>query len=273
MTAAHKICAVLLIGGLCLISFRLLSTDYRTGTVNAIRGNDNAGNFTSTEKEHKFGMSMEPGEGTNTVRILALGDSLTEGFYDGGRNFHSYSIMMKKELEEKLPDGKEIYMQQAGVSGAYTSGMIRHLEHYLNPKTGPPFDVVCILGGTNDLSLDDSPEEIFSRIKRLYDMSLEHNPAAILVPITIPQSFFRDSNYVATRSAINQMIKEYWQTSPARERIILVDLERLFPYFDESGTEDTTHWGDHLHMTPAGYDRFGSIMAAAVLPAIAPAAR
>lgn len=207
--------------------------------------------------------SMETQDTLKPFKILALGDSLTEGFYNGGRKFHSYTLEMQNVLNAALSiRHRRVVMQQVGMSGEYTSHMIPRLLRHLEGAR-PPYQLVCLLGGTNDISLADSPHEIAARLTDMYDAVLESHAMTTLVAITIPQSYFLDTNYVEKRSFINTKIKEYCLRHS--DRVLLVDLEHLLPYFKGDGSVDTVHWDDHLHMTPKGYDLFGQFVADSVL--------
>lgn len=203
------------------------------------------------------------------LKILAFGDSLTEGFYAAGMKFHPYADRMETVLNNALRERHlQVMVQQVGVSGEYTSHMIPRLKGYLNSSIESPYRVVSILGGTNDLALDDSPIEIAERLKIMFDTVLQSNADTLLVVITVPQSYFLDERYLARRTGLNSEIKKFVHDSPMNNRIVLVDLETLLPYYKHEENvmkKDTLHWDDHLHMTPAGYDRFGDLVAEAVL--------
>jgi lysophospholipase L1-like esterase len=208
----------------------------------------------------------DPKVPVSAFKVLAFGDSLTEGFYNYGFKFHSYAGELKRILDSALQkQNKEVLLQQVGVSGEYTSHMISRLGGYLVDNTASPYQLVCILGGTNDLALDDPPAEVAARLKTMYNAVLTSSTDSLLAVITIPQSYFLDPEYVSKRSAINSEIKEYCEQSAFKDRIVFVDLERLLPYYDKNGEKDTVHWDDHLHMSPDGYDQFGKLVADAVL--------
>jgi lysophospholipase L1-like esterase len=220
-------------------------------------------------KVFNTGMDSKEGssEGLRDVKVLAFGDSLTEGFVRGDK-FHPYSIELEKRIFDRLAEqgvGQEVVMNQIGKSGEFTSHMAPRLRHALDAAGDQPYRLVCILGGTNDLSLPDSAEEIAGRLTEMYDIVLQHGTKeSILVAITIPQSYFRTPAYVERRTGINNKIKEFAANANAnpehKDRIIVVDLEHILPYFGSDGAKDEVHWFDALHMTPSGYDKFGDII-------------
>lgn len=145
----------------------------------------------------------------------------------------------------------------------------------ISPRNNNYYYAVCILAGTNDLSTSDSADTIFKRLEELYEMVLSQRGGkvkesdgdvdtaggSILVAITIPQAFFQDDkDYIARRSAINEMIKRYCDQRRNTGRVLCVDLEKALPYRNDDNEVDMTHWDDYLHMTPAGYDKFGALV-------------
>ena len=221
--------------------------------------------------------TMEACNYNTSLKVLAFGDSLTEGYYAGGFKFHPYSIELEKRLQDKLRvmgDCRDVVVQQVGLSGEYTSHMQPRLNDILARAETAPFDFVCILGGTNDLALDDSPNDVASRLIEMYHRVLDSDKS-ILVAITIPESYFLDPGYVSKRNLINQKIRKfhsevskYFFENHYGERMILVDLEKLMPYYDNEGGKDSQRWDDLLHMTPFGYDEFGGIIYSHVIPKI-----
>lgn len=215
----------------------------------------------STEEEQRY------------LKILSFGDSLTEGFHRFGFAFHPYSKELTKKLDEKLAGMEMIekkakaLVHQRGLSGEFTDHMIPRLGRLLEQATAAnqPYDAVCILGGTNDLSSDDSAEEVFHRLKQLYDQVLAHGDGkTVLVTITIPQSACKDDEYVSRREGINALIKEFSSkgddSSSGQGRVVCVDAEKSLPFFTLEQEKDKIIWDDALHMTPEGYDLLGRLV-------------
>jgi lysophospholipase L1-like esterase len=199
------------------------------------------------------------------VKILTFGDSLTEGYYRFGFMFHPYSEQLGYCIDKMLSEelglaNRQSLIHQRGVSGEFTTDMIRRLHQLLETATskGYPYKVVCILGGTNDLSDDsESGKDVFKRLKQLYDMVLSHGDC-VLAAITIPESAFVDEDYCNKRTRINGYIKDF--CAEHRDRAILIDLESHIRYFGADGTKNAEVWDDALHMTEAGYDEFGRLV-------------
>lgn len=197
-------------------------------------------------------------------KILAFGDSLTEGFFNNGFQFHPYSDELEKVINKQFIEtrkDKHVIMNQSGCSGEFTDSMIFRMEEILSETKNDPYHLVCILGGTNDLSRDyETSSEIFSRLESLYQQVLNQNSKTILVAITIPQSGWLEDSYVAKRIEINDLIRHFCLMN--NERVICVDFEQNIPYFEDSNQKmrDNKLWDDTLHMTPKGYDLLASII-------------
>ena len=195
-----------------------------------------------------------------TINILTFGDSLTEGYHRFGFAFHPYSNELKRCIDENYGDrGKNVCVKECGLSGEFTDHMIPRLRSLLDHSSGESvYNVVCILAGTNDLSSDDSAEEIFNRLSELYSLVFAHHENTVLVTITIPEALFLDFDYVERRSSINSFIKDH-ASSMNERKVICLDLEKEIPY-RVNKEKDSELWDDALHMTPAGYDKFGGLI-------------
>lgn len=216
------------------------------------------------------------------VKLLLFGDSLTAGFHSHGMRFHPYANKLEELLEASFPvkssarEGDErriavpFLLHQRGVSGEFTDEMVDRLEPILEhaKASGHPYDIVCILGGTNDLSDPrNEPAHIFSNLQSLYEQVHAHNANATVLAITIPQSFVRERKYLETRAAVNQLILQYGRADAA-PRVLHLDLERAIAYYESEGHVNRIFWDDGLHLTPKGYDFFGQLVFEALRPVV-----
>lgn len=190
-------------------------------------------------------------------RILAFGDSLTEGWCDFGTKFHPYT----RKLQTLIPSlSKSVDVVNRGVSGETTKQMSERLPLVFN-KDGP-FDLVTILGGTNDLglSLNKDGEPLFRRLRSLHELALQHTPlsVAVTIPETGYEAMDRFTALREKRLQVNALLKQYVQDCGSK--IILSDLSAKLPRKSLSHEDRTKFWADDLHLTPAGYDRMGEII-------------
>ena len=87
------------------------------------------------------------------LRILAFGDSLTEGYMDKGRAWWPYSSILCKHLGTEMSQvGKDVYVKNEGMSGELAVHMVDRLPIVLSDQApSEQYDVAVILAGTNDL--------------------------------------------------------------------------------------------------------------------------
>ena len=125
------------------------------------------------------------------LRVLAVGDSLTAGYYNGGAAFHPYCKRLETLLQTALDDreGKRTRCEEVGRSGwtseaiGYSDGPARGaLEEAA--AAGRAYTHVAVLAGTNDLCRRVPPEEILANLEHLWEMARQHG--ALVLALTIP---------------------------------------------------------------------------------------
>ena len=193
------------------------------------------------------------------MRLLAFGDSLTEGWCDFGTTFHPYTRKLQG-LIQSLSNAKTVDVVNRGVSGETTDQMNSRLGLVLD-KDGP-FDLVIILGGTNDLgySLSQDGEPLFRRLRSLHELALRYSPLSVAV--TIPETGYEAlDQFTALREKrlqVNNLLKNYVQDRDSK--MLLCDLSTKLPRKSPSDEDRRKFWSDDLHLSPAGYDRMAEII-------------
>ena len=166
------------------------------------------------------------------------------------KEWHPYSTQLQLLFDDRAS------VVQYGLSGEKTCDMAKRLRTILEDRVpnDMSWNFICILGGTNDLSLN-SPETIFKNLSSMYELAA---PDQRVVAVTIPETGHspEESQMIRrlceTRIAVNERIRVY-----SREHNILtVDLEQAMPNLSTSKENRETDWSDMLHMTAAGYDKF-----------------
>ena len=124
------------------------------------------------------------------LRVLAVGDSLTAGYYNGGAAFHPYCKRLEMLLQTALDDreGKRTRCEEVGRSGWTSEAIAKNgpargaLE--AAAAAGRAYTHVAVLAGTNDLCRRVPPEEILANLEHLWEMARQHG--ALVLALTIP---------------------------------------------------------------------------------------
>lgn len=202
---------------------------------------------------------------SNIKRILCFGDSLTEGWIQGGKRFHPYTIQLKSLLDEEMQSKCEVINE--GLSGEMVHGeMNKRLPLVLEKH--PEIDLLVIQGGTNDILLNKNLKEkvdLFEEFKKLVDISKTYNVPKVCV-LTIMQGYYTDADdAVMTHTESNQIrvncnekIRSYAVQN--QNLIMLCDIEWRLPCFDLNENEKKTMWDDCIHPSIAGYEQMGRVI-------------
>lgn len=118
-----------------------------------------------------------------SVRIVALGDSLTAGY--GLEKEDAYPALLEKALKQK---GKNVQVVNAGVSGATTAGADGRLKWQLRSSV----DILILALGANDglrgLDLGNSRKNL----EAVLDLAKEKNLKVILAGMLLPTNYGPD---------------------------------------------------------------------------------
>ena len=119
------------------------------------------------------------------------------------------------------------------------------------------YDVVVILAGTNDLAVSEEPRAIVRNLAKLCNLALEHGSHVVLLTIPEKRSTMPGcvcAHHRILRNAANAEISK-WAAAQGGS-VTVVDSAALLPYADGPDWDS-----DGLHMSPAGYARFGAALA------------
>ena len=203
--------------------------------------------------------------------ILAFGDSLTTGNIGGELNEaldKPYTIHLSKLLRENHPNiafnvnNKGIYGEL--VCGQMTERLPKVLKEY------GPYDLVIVLGGTNDIieakkGLEDT---LFEGIKRLHGFVTGQGSKCIALTIPETDIYFKDLgkrglSWVKEegeniRLMVNDKLRK--SVNECDDKIILCDLAEKFPQRNLSSEDLEKFWSDGLHFTGEGYNKMAQII-------------
>ena len=194
-------------------------------------------------------------------KVIALGDSLTEGLFmtpNGDKYLccHPYA-----EKLSQLLVGNNIEVLQAGRSGwtanqVLTDTLPRHLALHVNSK------VLIILAGTNDLDKHLALNHTIRDILRLHKLALNSSysyPDSVVytIAITIPQAKKANSGWENDRIYINERITAFQQRCSSR--VALINMDIPFNQTDPNILE--LYWAkDTVHLNEKGYDQFAEVI-------------
>ncbi len=114
------------------------------------------------------------------IKIVALGNSLTEGF--GLARGENLVDVLRRRLEER---GIRCHMINAGISGDTTLGGLSRTDVYLQD---PP-DILMIELGINDALLEYPLSEIEENLKKIIKKGLEAGARPLLIGTDLPEEF------------------------------------------------------------------------------------
>ncbi|XP_068762390.1 uncharacterized protein [Montipora capricornis] len=202
--------------------------------------------------------------GVKTMSILALGDSLTNGFHSDDKSHTPYAktleyLLNKDEhtcyiMETVAKDGAEAYEMSASLQ-----------KHLKNRKV--KYQWVIILAGTNDIVHNGHTHR-----RRAWDTALEHiidlhitshRFGAKTMVVTIPEMDCEESdrppckNTRLERNYINEKLRHYAKTN---DFTTLCDLAKKFPRYSLTNKERKRLWEEGLHLRPAGYEKMAEII-------------
>ncbi len=175
------------------------------------------------------------------VDVVFLGDSITQSWGGPGRNV---AVTGNAAWEKHFSD---LHVANFGISGDRTQHVLWRIEHGnfdgINPK------VIVLLIGTNNLG-DDSGEEIADGIELIVRRLEEKAPGAkILLYGIFPRGGQADDPMRDKIKTINQAIAKL----DNGRTTFYVDLAAALTA-DNGKLKADCFRGDHLHLTPAGYE-------------------
>lgn len=146
-----------------------------------------------------------------TIRILAVGDSLTAGLLhqsDLGK-LHPYTITLEEKLRQDYGELFEFDVHNQGISGICASDLLEHL-HYREPKLfDQGWDVILVLVGTNDIGMHKKPETITNDLNAIYEWLANLPTRPTLLVMSIPNCCATVQWIHDNRSQVNTWIEAY----------------------------------------------------------------
>jgi lysophospholipase L1-like esterase len=185
----------------------------------------------------------------NKLRICCFGDSLTWGFVSRGAQ-HSYSKKLLQLISSDFPN-IAVELSQHGKKGETTGSMVSRLTKLL--KKDSKYDVVIILGGTNDIFLTEATTQ---NLEQMYKVCRSYNALVIMASLP-PAEYDKRPNstwILESKKKINDFIR---QLIPNKH---FIDLSNELPLHSLSESDKDALWSDHMHPSAAGYDMMADII-------------
>lgn len=221
--------------------------------------------FSTAEKKESAIETPELQE-TQTIKLLALGDSLSSGYISPYEAYASpYTNFLADSLTEASTQENVFKFTNVAVPG-YTTEQVKYLQlRKLQETTDFDFDIVMLLAGTNDLadsskSAKDKAGEIILNLYSMYKKILNSPNSPQLVVMTIPQIDYYVPKYIKTRNRVNAFIREF---ASKYNNVLLADLEKHLPYARNEQRwpqNPESNWADNIHMSPIGYAKMAEII-------------
>lgn len=145
-----------------------------------------------------------------------------------------------------------------GIGGDVSRGLLfRFQEDVLDLQ---PSGIVLLIGG-NDLSAHQSPDQTVRNVQRMLDAVVAQNPA---LPVTLCTLLPRDNPEAPTQpGALARLNDQLRQLAGRYPNVRLLDLYPLFLGAD-GGPQPELFVKDRLHLSGAGYARFGEALKASL---------
>jgi acyl-CoA thioesterase I len=175
----------------------------------------------------------------HTLTIVALGDSLTEGY--GVEEHQAYPALLEATLQK---EGFSCTVINAGISGETSSGLLSRIDRVLSLKP----DIVILCTGANDGLGGIDPRQIRNNISRMVRTFKEHQVTVVLAGMKMLVNF--GPSYTESYNRLYSEIAD-------QEQILFM------PFFLEGiAGQPEFNLADGIHPNAKGYQ----IIAASVYP-------
>ncbi|KAF8059432.1 hypothetical protein HT031_005237 [Scenedesmus sp. PABB004] len=214
------------------------------------------------------------------LRILSLGDSITEGSVPSKNLNHPYTLELEKQLRRRLPSTR-VFIDNEGVGGAGIFAVGFHNPTTIIPvaeraiqasrRRSRPYDYVIVMLGINDLLREGrSAEDVKGGLVKIYELALDSGARVLAIPPFAAPGFvskddYKESERKKLAGLIAAVAAEQNARRPGGPSITVLDLQA--GPMDFYAMDDATRgqWlDDGLHMTETGYDSLGRHIARAI---------
>ncbi len=201
------------------------------------------------------------------MELIAIGDSITEGFIDNGSHFHPFTTRLEHLLNFShrdifMPNIKtpeisfDVKISNFAQSGSKTLDIKKNLEIILQTTT-KKFKFGTVLTGLNDLSdiheLPELEQIVLEDIKSICQTLKKHGCKFVFL-MTMPVCYL-DSKLIWYKELKSKMNNKIRQICNQDNRIILIDVAKKLSFFINNKI-----WDDLLHFNEKGYDLIADLI-------------
>ncbi|MDN6029531.1 MAG: SGNH/GDSL hydrolase family protein [Lactococcus plantarum] len=208
-------------------------------------------------------IDVQASEGGATKTIVALGDSLTDGFYSTNEGRYTDTLMNRLNSQ----NGNEWSLVNEGITGNqvltdsptnvaknayFGQSALSRLDRDVFNRPG--LKDILLLEGINDINTGASANKIIEGYKKIINQA--HTSGVRVIAVTIPP-FKVYPTWSVKKEKVRQKVNHWILTSGAFDgtvdfsKVLVAsgNLEELNPSYDS---------GDHLHPNNAGYKAMGN---------------
>eukprot|EP00882_Tetradesmus_deserticola_P003561 GHRQ01003769.1.p1 GENE.GHRQ01003769.1~~GHRQ01003769.1.p1 ORF type:complete len:259 (+),score=73.90 GHRQ01003769.1:351-1127(+) len=211
------------------------------------------------------------------IRILAIGDSITEGVVPSKNIKHPYTIQLKQHLRKLRPNAR-ITIKNQGIGGGGIFAVGFQKQTTIPPvaqraiqqakSNGKPYNYVVVMLGINDLlRMGKSAKEIKGGLQQIYGWALDAGSTVVAVPPLESPGFVSKGDYKeGERRKLVAMVRGIAagvnRKRPGSPKMVVLDLQATVMDFYSMDASERSRWlDDGLHLTEFGYDVLGRAIA------------
>ncbi len=189
------------------------------------------------------------GEGSETLKLLAIGESTVAGI---GAETHADALtgQFGKHLGKRLE--KRVEWHAYGVSGITIR---RAIEELLPTIPETDFDFIVIAVGANDVFKLSSPEVFRRDLSELLGLLRKRNSGAKMFLANVPM--VRD--FRALPNPLRYILSRLAKLHHFNAQDLIATMENVY-YFDDVNRVDDDFFSDGIHPSAKGYDLWSEAM-------------
>jgi len=199
-------------------------------------------------------------------RILAIGDSVTEGFIQGGVHYYPYTNYLEELLNAAFNDTRfEVLNDGVGTDNA-SKYFVDRFDGILEREEDHGVSFVVIVFGSDEYRKAECQhdEPIADNIIELNKIA--HNRSLTTILGTIPGAADMSPSCKKARFRGNKKLRKYAMAE--KERTLLLDLAVELPNENLFDFDRKIYWDDAVHPSKIGYEKLADLVFHILKPAI-----